>query len=84
MTGVPKSVAIAKGDTVVTSQYSYLFPQGIMVGTVSSIVEDKTSNFYTLRLKPATNFYGVEYVTVTENLFKDEQKKLEEASRKNQ
>ncbi|RYZ33646.1 MAG: rod shape-determining protein MreC, partial [Sphingobacteriales bacterium] len=84
MVNVPKSAEVAKGDTVVTSQYSYLFPQGIMVGTVAAIVEDKSSNFYTMKLKPATNFYSVEYVTVAENMLKDEQKKLEEASKKNQ
>ncbi|RYY21024.1 MAG: rod shape-determining protein MreC [Chitinophagaceae bacterium] len=81
---VPKSAPVAIGDSVITSQYSYLFPQGIMVGTVAAIVEDKTSNFYTMKVKPATNFSSVEYVTVAENLMKDEQKKLEEASRKNQ
>jgi rod shape-determining protein MreC len=84
MTNVPKSVAIAKGDTVVTSQYSYLFPQGVMVGTVMEIVNDKSSNFYTLRLKPATDFFKIEYVTVVENLQKEEQKKLEEATKKSQ
>jgi rod shape-determining protein MreC len=81
---VPKSAPVAVGDSVITSQYSYLFPQGIMVGTVAAIVEDKTSNFYTMKVKPATNFYKLEYVTVAENLMKDEQKKLEEASKKNQ
>ena len=81
---VPRSAEVAKGDTVVTSQYSYLFPQGLMVGTVAAIMEDKTSNFYTLKIRPATNFYNVEYVTVVENMLKDEQKKLEEASRQNQ
>jgi rod shape-determining protein MreC len=84
MTNVPKSVALAKGDTVVTSQYSYLFPPGIMVGTIAEIKDDKASNFYTLRLKPATDFFKLEYVTVVENLYKDEQKKLEEATKKNQ
>ncbi|MET0243005.1 MAG: rod shape-determining protein MreC [Flavitalea sp.] len=84
MINVPKSEPVVKGDTVVTSQYSYLFPQGLMVGTVAAIVEDKTSNFYTLKLKPATNFFSIEYVTVAENLLKEEQKKLEEATRKNQ
>lgn len=84
MTNVPKDQEVKKGDTVLTSQYSYLFPQGIMVGTVSSIIEDKTSSFYTLRIKPSTNFYNIEYVTVVENTMKDEQQKLEEASRKNQ
>lgn len=81
---LPKSVPIVKGDTIVTSQYSSRFPQGIMVGTVDEIVNDQSSNFYTLRLKTATNFYSVEYVSVIENLQKEEQKKLEEATKKDQ
>ncbi len=84
MINVPKSVPVAKGDSVVTSQLTYLFPKGVMVGTVAEIVNDKTSNFYSLRLKPATDFYKLEYVTVVENMTKDEQKKLEEATKKNQ
>lgn len=84
MTNVPKSVSITKGDTIVTSQYSYLYPQGVMIGTVLEIVNDKASNFYTLRLKPATDFYKLEYVMVVENTQKDEQKKLEEAAKTNQ
>jgi rod shape-determining protein MreC len=62
----------------VTSPYASHFPQGILVGTVMDIVDDKTSSFYTLRLKPATNFFNVQYVTVVDNLVKDEQVKLEE------
>ncbi len=84
MINVPKSVKVAKGDSIVTSQYSYLFPQGIMIGTISDIINDKASNFFTLRLKPATDFYKLEYATVVENLQKEEQRKLEEATKKNQ
>ena len=85
MSQLPKTVPIEKGDTIVTSQYaSYRFPQGIMVGTVVEETGDKASGFYTLRIKPATNFYSVEYVTVVENLQKDEQKKIEEALKNNQ
>jgi rod shape-determining protein MreC len=56
----------------------------VLVGTVTNVLEDNASNFYTLHLKPGTNFYNVEYVTVVDNIQKDEQKKLEEAARKNQ
>lgn len=84
MINVPSSVKVSKGDSVVTSQYSYLFPRDIMIGTISEIVNDKSSNFYTLRIKPATDFFKVEYAIVVENLEKDEQKKLEEATKKNQ
>lgn len=85
MKNLPKSVAIAKGDSIVTSQYgSYRFPQGILIGVVSEVVEDKTSNFYTLKLRPATNFGTVEHAMVIENLQAEEQKMAEEAVKKNQ
>jgi len=72
------------GDTVVTSPYASFFPKGILIGTVADIVDDRTSSFYTLRLKPTTNFFNVEYVTVVENLKREEQLKLEENTKNNQ
>ncbi len=78
---IPKSARISKGDSIVTS-YSDRFPPGLVVGTVQDIVEDKSSNFYTLRLRPATNFFSLQYVYVIENLQREEQKKLEEATKK--
>jgi rod shape-determining protein MreC len=80
---IPKSARVAKGDTIVTSQTSSKFPAGIMVGTVYEIVEDNTSNFYTLKIRPATNFFNIEYVYVIDNLQYDEQKRLEDSTRKN-
>lgn len=84
MVNIPKSAAVVKGDSVVTSGYSLSFPPGILIGTVMEVVEDKTSNFYSLLVRPSTNFYSIHYVTVVDNLQKEEQKKLEEAARKNQ
>ncbi len=80
---IPKSASVNKGDTIMTSQTSSLFPANIMVGTVYEIVDDKNaSNFYTLKIRPATNFYNVEYVYVIENLQYEEQKRLEDSTRK--
>lgn len=81
MNNIPKSVQVAPGDSIVTSQYSYTFPPGILVGTVAEIVENKSSNFYTLKVKTATNFNNVERVLVIENRLKEEQKMLEAASK---
>jgi rod shape-determining protein MreC len=80
---IPKSARVAKGDTIVTSQTSSKFPAGIMVGTIYEIVEDNTSNFYTLKIRPSTNFFNIEYVYVIDNLQYDEQKRLEDSTRKN-
>ena len=79
---IPKSAKVAVGDTILTSQTSSLFPANIMVGTVYEIVADNTSNFYTLKIRPATNFFNIEYVYVIDNLQYDEQKRIEDSTRK--
>ena len=79
---IPRSAKVAVGDSVVTSQTSSLFPANIMVGTVYEIVPDNTSNFYTLKIRPATNFFNIEYAYVIDNLQYNEQKKLEDSTRK--
>jgi rod shape-determining protein MreC len=78
---IPKSAKITQGDTILTSQYADRFPP-TMVGTVHSIVDDKSSNFYVLKIRPATNIFSLQYVYVVQNLQADEKKKLEEDTRK--
>lgn len=79
---IPKSAKVAKGDTVLTNQISSLFPANIMVGTVYDIVPDNASNFYTLKVRPATNFFNIEYVYVVDNMQLEEQKRIEDSTRK--
>jgi rod shape-determining protein MreC len=79
---IPKSAKVAKGDTIVTSQTSSLFPANLMVGTVYDIVPDNASNFYTLKVRPSTNFFNIEYVYVIDNMQYDEQKRIEDSTRK--
>ncbi|MGC4037598.1 MAG: rod shape-determining protein MreC [Chitinophagaceae bacterium] len=73
---LPKSLEIKKGDTIVTSNYSYNFPPGYMIGTVAEIVPDNSTTFYVLKVKTAANFYNLQQVFVIENLQRDEQVKL--------
>lgn len=77
MKDVPKSAVITKGDTVLTSELSSIYPPNIMVGTVESIFNDKSSNFYTIKLKTATNFFNVQYVYIIDDAQKPERAKLE-------
>lgn len=82
MKGITKSVSVGVGDSVVTTQLSSLYPANIMVGIVAEILPDPSSNFYTLKLRTATNFSTIEYAYVYDNLQYDEQKKLEDSTRK--
>lgn len=79
---IPKSVKLKVGDSVVTSPTSSLFPGNLMVGTIAEIVDDRSSNFYSLKVKPATNFFTIEYVYVIANTQYLEQKRLEDSTRK--
>ncbi|MCW3462898.1 rod shape-determining protein MreC [Chitinophaga nivalis] len=80
---IPKSAKVNKGDTVVTSGFSALFPENIPIGYVDGItVGDKASTSYTIRLKLATNFFNLQYVYVIENLLKEEQQRLEDSTYK--
>lgn len=75
---IPKSVKLQKGDTVVTSQYSDKFPSNLMVGTIAQIIQEKSTNNYLLKIKPATDFKSIQYAWIIDNWQKEEQKELEE------
>lgn len=81
---IPRSIEVAKGDTVLTSNYSANFPSHIMVGTVVSMEADPSSNSHTIKLRAATNFYAIQFVNVVENVQWAEQRRLEAASVRNQ
>ncbi len=82
MRDIPKSAKVSKGDTILTSETSAKFPANTMVGTIYEIVEDNSTNFYTLKIRPSTNFYNIEYVYVVDNLQYPEQRALEDSSSK--
>ncbi len=77
---IPYHVSIARGDTIVTSSYSAIFPQGITIGYISDY--EKGGNFYNIRIRLATNFKNLSYVYIIENKLAAEQKQLENKIKK--
>ncbi|MBD1398069.1 rod shape-determining protein MreC [Pontibacter sp. JH31] len=74
---IPLHVKPAKGDTVVTSGYNTVFPEGIMVGTISSVAKEADKSFYTIRVKLAVDFAQLSFVYVVDNPRRVEQDSLE-------
>lgn len=72
MEEVPRHVKYRTGDTVVTSGYSTTFPYGLNVGTVVSRVRTSDDNFYTLKIKLASDFKTLSTVRVLKDGFKAE------------
>jgi rod shape-determining protein MreC len=74
--GIPRSVDVKIGDSVVTSRYSYNFPPNYLIGRISGIGNDPATGFYLLKVQTAVNFATIQQVFVVENLLRDEQLKL--------
>ena len=71
------------GDTIVTSGYSDLFPPGIMVGIIESYNKQEDDNFYSLKVRFATDFQSLNALYVIDNRLQNEQKEIEQEARKN-
>jgi rod shape-determining protein MreC len=75
---IPLHIKPAVGDTIVTSGYNTVFPEGIMIGTISSVKKEQDRSFYTIQVKLAVDFAQLAYVYVVESPQKDEREILEE------
>lgn len=69
---LPRHVDFSPGDTIITSGYSVVFPEGIPVGTVVERLRDADDNFYSLRIELMTDFAQLSTVRVIRNFMKDE------------
>ena len=64
LTGIPKSTKVAKGDSVITSGFSIIFPKGLMLGRVEQVYLEKSTNNYKINVRTTSNFYNLEYAYV--------------------
>lgn len=74
---LPRHAEFNLGDTVVTSGYSTVFPEGVIVGTVDDMADSHDGLSYLLKIKLATDFGKVSNVRVISRNGQDEQKALE-------
>lgn len=74
---IPFHIIVNVGDTVVTSGYSSIFPEGIMIGTISKFDVETGTNFYNIKVELSTNFRTLKYVEVVKDTKQAELKKLE-------
>jgi len=74
---IPFHIIVNVGDTVVTSGYSNIFPDGIMIGTIKKFNVESGTNFYNIKVELSTNFKTVKFVEVVQNTKRDELIKVE-------
>jgi rod shape-determining protein MreC len=79
---IPTHSKITKGDTVITSELSGIFPEGLMVGTVESYERKPNESFYTAQVRLSADLKKVNHVYIITNKFKNERDSLETANQK--
>lgn len=68
---VPRQADIRIGDTIVTSGYSFIYPQGIFIGTVERFWTEGGSNYYTIEVRLQEDIAKLDRVYIVE--FTDEE-----------
>jgi len=73
---IPYHVELMKGDTIVTSGFSAIFPEGVFIGTIDNYTLDD-GNFYDITIRLGTNFLNLQYLNIVKNFHQSEQKQIE-------
>lgn len=74
---IPRYKPVAKGDSVVTSEFNLTFPPGVLVGRVRSVDVQPNQTFHDITFEPATDFSNLSFVYVVENRLQSAQEQLE-------
>lgn len=69
---IPTHVVLHEGDTVLTSSYSFIFPEDLMVGTIDTPNAGSSGALNTAKIRFATDFAKLRHVYVIRNLHKPE------------
>lgn len=75
---IPRYALIEEGDTVVTDERSMIFPEGIKIGYVESYELQEDQNFFSVKLRLATDFSSTNYVYIVEDNLKEELTELQQ------
>jgi rod shape-determining protein MreC len=79
LTEIPRYVNFEVGDTIVTSGYSSVFPEGLPVGSIEGSQQQKDDNYTSIKIKLFTNFNNLSEVLIVTNSAQQEQKELEDS-----
>ena len=81
MDDVPRHAKFRKGDYVVTSGYSSVFPSGVRVGQIKYVFNSPDGLSYRLKVQLATDFGNLRDVVIIDNAPLLERQRLLQAAR---
>lgn len=74
---IPVHVSLKKGDSILTSQYSNIFPENIFIGKIQKISKPEGASTYDITLLLGTDFKRLTFVQVVENSLQTERDSIE-------
>ncbi len=77
---IPRHVQPVVGDTVVTSGYNAVFPQGILIGIVKEVKLKEEALFYDIRVVLAQDFRRLSFVKIVKSEIRPELDSLEKTT----
>lgn len=77
---IPRHADPVVGDTVVTSGYNAVFPEGILVGVIDEVSLGPEAQFYDIKVKLAQDFSRLSFVEVVRNSLLKERDSLEQVT----
>ncbi|MDR0968991.1 MAG: rod shape-determining protein MreC [Lentimicrobiaceae bacterium] len=69
---IPTHLTLLEGDSVVTSGNSFLFPEGVLVGTIKKLITSENEDLNAATIRFATDFNSLRQVYVLKNTFRSE------------
>lgn len=77
LSDIPRHAKVDIGDLVVTSGFSSIFPEGILLGHVEQVDLEDGASFYTIKVKLSVDYKNLAFVEVIGHSLREEQDKLE-------
>jgi rod shape-determining protein MreC len=74
---IPRHARPEAGDSVLTTGYSAIYPEGLMIGIVSEVSLQEDGQFYDVLVTLSQDFSRLSYVQIVKSGLKAEQDSLE-------
>jgi rod shape-determining protein MreC len=75
---IPRHVELKVGDTIVTSGYNSVFPEGIVIGVIKSFKLNEEAQFHSIKVDLSQDFWRLSFVEVVKSNLKKEKDSLEQ------
>jgi rod shape-determining protein MreC len=74
---IPRHVELQVGDSITTSGYNAIFPEGIPIGQIKEFSIDENETFYNIVVELSSDFQSLSHVYLIQNYFRQEKDSVE-------